>query len=433
MSHRRVVITGLGALSPIGNTAPTSWASAIEGKSGIGRISLFDASDCPVQIAGEIKGFEPTAPFAQPFKPHGQAGEALLSALGPKDLKKLGRFTQMALVASGEAYRDSGLDSLRDQIRPERIGVNIGVGMGGLGEIENVHSDYLEKGYKRITPFFITQVIPNLAAGMVSMAYNLKGPNLCITTACTSSAHAIGESLWAIRRGHADVMFAGGAEAVVCRMGIGGFAAMRALSTRNADPTLASRPYDKDRDGFVMGEGSAILILEEYEHARKRGAKIYGEVLGYGLSADAYHITSPAPEGEGGYRSMQLALEDAKIPKDRVSYANSHGTSTPAGDSEEARAISKLFGAQNIQVSSTKSMTGHMLGAAGAIEALFSVLAIRDGIIPPTINLEEIDPECAATGLDFTPKTARSKKIQCAISNSFGFGGTNGSLIFGKV
>jgi 3-oxoacyl-[acyl-carrier-protein] synthase II len=305
--------------------------------------------------------------------------------------------------------------------------------MGGLPEIEEVHNAFLEKGYRRITPFFITQSIPNLAAGMVSMLLDLKGPNLCNTTACTSSAHSIGESTWQIRRGDADVMLAGGSEAVVCKLGIGGFAAMRALSTRNDSPATASRPYDVDRDGFVMGEGSAMLVLEEYEHAKKRGAKIYGEVLGYGLSADAYHITTPAPEGEGGGRAMDAALKDAGIAGKDVDYVNAHGTSTPAGDAEEARAIAKRIDVKRAHVSSTKSMTGHLLGAAGAIEALFSVLAIRDGKVPPTINIATLDPACEALGIDFTRDHAVSNPIRYVLSNSFGFGGSNASLVFARV
>jgi 3-oxoacyl-[acyl-carrier-protein] synthase II len=320
-------------------------------------------------------------------------------------------------------------------IRPERIGVNIGVGMGGLPEIEAVHDDYLAKGYRRITPYFIPQSIPNMPSGILSILLHAQGPNLCNVTACSSSAHSIGESYRQIQRGDADVMVAGGAEAVICKLGIGGFASMRALSTRNDAPEKASRPWDKDRDGFVMGEGSAVLILEEYEHAKKRDARIYCEIKGYGLSGDAYHMTAPAPEGEGGRRSMAIALKDAGLNPEQIGYINAHGTSTPAGDVEEARAIAQLFaeGSKHHHVSSTKSMTGHLLGAAGAIEAMFTALAIREGKIPPTINVENLDPGAAELGLDFCIKGAVEKQINYALSNSFGFGGTNASLILGKI
>ncbi len=436
---RRVVITGMGAVTPLGLSVAETWANALEGRSGIGKISHFDAEGCPVQIAGEVKNFDVTRPIADkpvfPFSVDDPAAPGLAQPSGPKDVKKFGRFTHLTLAAGLEAYIDSGLDASRSQISSRRMGTNIGVGMGGLPEIESVHDDFLAKGYRRITPFFITQSIPNLAAGQLSIMLNLQGPNLCNTTACTSSAHSIGESFRHIQSGVADIMFAGGAEAVVCKMGIGGFAAMRALSTRNETPETASRPFDQGRDGFVMGEGAVVLVLEEYEHAKKRGAKIYGEVVGYGLSADAYHITTPAPEGEGGGRAMDAALKDAAINPDQVGYVNAHGTSTPAGDVEESRAIARRFpnGKNHLNISSTKSMTGHLLGAAGAIEAMFSVLAIKEGRIPPTINLENLDPGCAELGLDFTPNRMVEKKIQYALSNSFGFGGTNASLIFGKI
>jgi 3-oxoacyl-[acyl-carrier-protein] synthase II len=433
---RRVVITGIGAVSPLGLTAAETWKNALEGRSGIAKISLFDPTDCSVQIAGEVKGFDVTKPIPSPLQPRPLANppEApVTQAASSKDARKVGRFSHFAMAAGLEAYADSGLDAHRAKIDPTRIGVNIGVGMGGLPEIEEVHNAFLEKGYKRITPFFITQSIPNLAAGMLSILLDLKGPNLCNLTACTSSAHSIGESMWQIRRGDADIMMAGGSEAVICRLGIGGFASMRALSTRNDSPATASRPYDANRDGFVMGEGSAVLILEEYEHAKKRGAKIYAEVLGYGLSADAFHITTPAPEGEGGGRAMDSALKDAGITGADIDYVNSHGTSTPAGDVEEARAISKRVDPKRVHISSTKSMTGHLLGAAGALEGLFSALAIRDGRIPPTMNVENLDPACQETGLDFTLGRSVSKPVRYALSNSFGFGGTNASLVFGKI
>jgi 3-oxoacyl-[acyl-carrier-protein] synthase II len=429
---RRVVITGIGAVSPLGLSAKETWANAIEGKSGIAPITLFDTKDCPVTIAAEVKGYDVTRPMG-PFKP--AAGQDVTLAANAKDARRVGRFVHLALGAGLEAYGDSGLDAFRSSIDPARIGINIGVGMGGLPEIEEVHNEFLAKGYRRVTPFFIPQAIPNMASGQLSILLNLQGPNLCNVTACSSSAHSLGESFLQIRRGDADVMVAGGAEAVVCKLGIAGFAAMRALSTRNDEPTKASRPFDKDRDGFIMGEGAAVLVLEEYELAKKRGARIYGELIGYGLSGDAYHMTSPSPEGEGGRRAMAMALKSAQLNPDQIDYINAHGTSTPAGDTEEAKAIAKLFpnGRKHLHISSTKSMTGHLLGAAGGIESMFSVMAIREGRIPPTINLDNLDPDCAALGLDFTANRAVSKKVRYALSNSFGFGGTNASLIFGAV
>lgn len=435
--RRRVVVTGIGAVTPLGLTARETWGNALEGRSGVQQISLFDAvgTGCPVTFAAEVKGFDVTRPVG-PFHPVPNSEEhTVTQAANAKDARRVGRFVHLALAAGLEAYGDSGLDAVRSQIRPERMGINIGVGMGGLPEIEAVHNDYLAKGYRRITPFFIPQVIANMASGQLSILLDLKGPNLCNVTACTSSAHSIGESFRQIQRGDADIMIAGGAEAVISILAIGGFASMKALSTRNEEPTRASRPFDKDRDGFVMGEGAAVLILEDYEHAKKRGAKIYGEIKGYGLSADAYHMTSPAPEGEGGGRAMKMALDDSGLNPEQIGYVNAHGTSTPAGDVEESRAIAKLFprGPEHLHISSTKSMTGHLLGAAGAIEAMFSIFAIREGRIPPTINLENLDPGCAELKLDFTANRAVEKKLDYALSNSFGFGGTNGSLIFGKI
>jgi 3-oxoacyl-[acyl-carrier-protein] synthase II len=429
---RRVVVTGIGAVSPLGLTAKDSWRQAVEGRSGISRISLFDLTDCPVAIAGEAKGFDVTREVG-PFRP--SPDQTVTQAANAKEARRVGRFVHFALAAGLEAYEDSGLDALRSQIPADRIGVNIGVGMGGLPEIGAVHEEFLAKGYRRVTPFFIPQVIPNMASGQVSILLNLQGPNLCNVTACSSSAHSLGESFRLIQRGAADIMFAGGAEAVICKMGIAGFAAMRALSSRNDQPEKASRPFDQDRDGFVMGEGSAVLVLEEYELAKKRGAKIYGEILGYGLSGDAYHMTAPAPEGEGGRRSMVMALEDARLNPDQIGYINAHGTSTPAGDVEEARAIARIFpnGGEHLHISSTKSMTGHLLGAAGALESIFSILAIREGKIPPTINVENLDPGCAELRLDFTANRAVEKHFNYALSNSFGFGGTNASLVFGRV
>jgi 3-oxoacyl-[acyl-carrier-protein] synthase II len=438
-SSRRVVVTGLGAVSPLGQGIGEIWRNALEGRSGIDRITLFDLTDCPVTIAGEVRNFEVSKPVG-PFQPFlgdptiTTPVEPLTTAANAKEARKMGRFIHLALAAGMEAYGDSGLDAVRSKINPERMGCNIGVGMGGLPEIGDVYDTLITKGYKRITPFFIPQVIPNLAAGHLSMLLNLKGPNLCNVTACSSSAHSIGESFKLIQRGDADLMVTGGAEAVISKLGIGGFAVMRALSTRNDEPSKASRPFDVARDGFVMGEGGAVLILEELEHAKKRGAKIYGEILGYGASGDAYHMTTPAPEGEGGRRAMAMALKDSRLNSEQIGYINAHGTSTPAGDVEEARAIRRLFpeGPKHLHVSSTKSMTGHLLGAAGAIEAIFSVLAIQEGKIPPTINLENLDPGCAETGLDFTANRPVEKKVNYALSNSFGFGGTNASLIFGK-
>jgi 3-oxoacyl-[acyl-carrier-protein] synthase II len=432
---RRVVITGLGAVTPLGLSARETWSNALEGRSGAAPITLFDTKDCPVTFACEVKNFDVTKAVG-PYHPNPSdpAGK-IIQAANAKDARRVGRFCNFALSAGLEAYADSGLDQFRSKIPADRIGVNIGVGMGGLPEIEVVHDAFLAKGYGRITPFFILQSITNIAAGQLSVLLHAQGPNLCNVTACSSSAHSIGESFKLIQRGSADVMFAGGSEAVICKMGIGGFASMRALSSKNGAPEKASRPFDKDRDGFVMGEGSVVMALEEYEHAKKRGAKIYGEVVGYGLSGDAYHLTSPSPEGEGGGRAMKMALEDAKINPDQVGYINAHGTSTPAGDVEESRAIARLFpnGKKHLHVSSTKSMTGHLLGAAGAIEGMMCTMAIFDSRIPPTINLDNLDPGCVELGLDFTANRAVEKKIQYALSNSFGFGGTNASLIFGKI
>jgi len=430
--ERRVVVTGLGAVTPLGNGITETWKNAVNGQSGGCLITHFDVSDCPVKIGCEVKNFDPQHAVG-PFHP--KPDVTISQCLHPKEVKKLGRYTHFALSAGFEAYADSGIDAIRSKIPSERIATNIGVGMGGLPEIENVHLEFLEKGYKRVTPFFITQVIANMASGILSTMLNFRGPNICSVTACASSAHAVGESLRQIQRGDVDIVLAGGAEAVISKLGIAGFASMRALSTNNDNPKTASRPFDRDRDGFVMAEGGAALILEEYEHAIKRGARIYAEVVGYGASSDAYHMTLPAREGEGGGRAMALALQDARISPEQVGYINAHGTSTPSGDAEEAKAIARVFpnAPSHLNVSSTKSMTGHLLGAAGALESLFSILAIRDSLIPPTINLENLDPECLALGLNFTPNKAVEKKISFALSNSFGFGGTNASLLFGKI
>jgi 3-oxoacyl-[acyl-carrier-protein] synthase II len=425
----------MGAVTPLGLNVQESWRNALEGRSGIATIASFDTTNCPVTIAGEVKGFDVTRPVG-PFTPDPKHPESIITQAGnAKDARRVGRFVHLTLAAGLEAYADSGLDSFRGKFDPERIGTNIGVGMGGLNEIADVHEEFLAKGYRRVTPFFIPQVIANMASGQLSILLNLRGPNLCNVTACTSSAHSLGESLKIIQRGDADIMVVGGAEAVVGKLGIAGFASMKALSTRNDAPEKASRPFDTDRDGFVMGEGAAVLILEEYEFAKRRGAKIYGEIVGYGLSGDAYHMTSPSPEGEGGARAMVMALKDSGLNPDQVGYVNAHGTSTPAGDAEEARAIARTFpnGKKLLHVSSTKSMTGHLLGAAGAVEAMFSLLAIKNGLIPPTINLDNLDPACKELGLDFTANRAAEKKVDYALSNSFGFGGTNASLIFGRV
>lgn len=435
MNTRRVVVTGMGVVSPLGLTLQETWANALEGKSGAGKVTLFDATECAARIACEVSpDFDPSQEVA-PLYPLGKSKDRVVTqGVAKRDLKKFGRFVHLSMTASLEAYRDSGLDELREQIAPERIGTNIGVGMGGLPNLEKTYDDYMKSGFKRISPFFITQVITNMASGQLSIALNLKGPNMCNVTACSSSAHSIGESFRFIQRGDADIMLTGGAESVISPLGMGGFATMRALSTRNDEPEKASRPFDRDRDGFVMGEGAATLVLEEREAALKRGAKIYGEIVGYGISGDAYHMTAPAPEGEGGYRAMEAALREAGCEKTQIHYANAHGTSTPAGDTEEALAISRLFpeGKNHLHISSTKSMTGHMLGAAGAIEAVFSILACKEGRIPPTINLDNLDSKCAETGIHFVANRSLETPVEYALSNSFGFGGTNACLIFRK-
>lgn len=405
---KRVVITGVGAISPIGRNASENWTALMAGKSGVGAITQFDATAYTSRIAGEVHGYR-----AEDYFP-------------TKELKKIDRFIQFALIAGEEAQKQAGFVYSNESM--ERFGACVGVGLGGLGEIQAQHKEVLERGPRRISPFFIPMVIGNLAAGHLSLRYGLQGPNTCITTACSSSAHAIGESFRLIQRGDVDVMFAGGAEAVICELGVGGFCAMRALSQRNDDPERASRPFDKDRDGFVVGEGAAVLILEELEHAKKRGVPILGEVVGYGLNADAYHMTQPAPEGAGGARCMNLALRDAKLNPDQIGYVNAHGTSTPIGDLLETQAIKKVFSdhAFRLAVSSTKSMTGHLLGAAGALEAMYCVQALQEQIVPPTINLENPSPEC---DLNFVPNEAQPRVMEYALSNSFGFGGTNASLI----
>ncbi len=412
MSKRRVVVTGLGIISPIGNTVEAAWSSLMAGTSGITRISRFDPSAFASQIAGEVKGFDVTA------------------YISAKDARRMDVFIHYGLAAGIDAIRDSGIE-VTDANR-ERIGVNIGSGIGGLPMIETTHKTYLDDGPRKISPFFIPSSIINMISGHLSILYGLQGPNLAMVTACTTGTHAIGESARLIERGDADVMIAGGAESTVCPLAIGGFGAARALSTRNDDPAGASRPWDKGRDGFVLGEGAGVLVLEEYEHAKARGARIYCELIGYGRGADAHHMTAPTEDGSGAARCMNAALRDAGLNPDQVDYINAHGTSTPLGDVAETKAIKLSFGAhaRRLMVSSTKSMTGHLLGAAGGVEAVFTALALARNAVPPTINLIEPDPEC---DLDYVPNTAREARIQVALSNSFGFGGTNGTLIFRRV
>ncbi len=405
---RRVVVTGLGLICGVGNSTEQVWSSLLAGKSGVGRITGFDASNFACQIAAEVKNFDP------------------LNYIEKKEVKKMGRFIHLALAASDEAFKTSGLKVTPENA--ERVGVHIGSGIGGFDIIEREHTALIEGGPRKISPFFIPSAIINLAAGQVSMRYGAKGPNEATATACTTSAHSIGDSFRIIQHNDADVMIAGGAEAAITPMGVGGFAAMRALSTRNHEPEKASRPWDKDRDGFVMGEGAGIMILEELEHARRRGAPILAEVAGYGMSGDAYHITQPAPEHEGGFRVMRNAVRDGGITPNRVSYVNAHGTSTPIGDTLEAHAIRNFFGDHRVAVSSTKSMTGHLLGGAGGLEAGITVLALRDQALPPTINLDNPDPDTA--GMDLVPNHSRKADIEFAMTNSFGFGGTNGALLF---
>ena len=406
---RRVVVTGVGLLCSVGSGTEECWQAIREGKNGIGRITAFDATAFNCQIAGEVKSFDP------------------VNWVEKKEIKKMGRFIQFGIAASEFAVSASGLKVTEEN--EERVGVYIGSGIGGFEVIEREHRNLLEKGPGRISPFFIPATIINLASGHVSMRTGAKGPNSATATACTTSAHAIGDSYRIIERGDADAMICGGTEACITPMGIGGFAAMRALSQRNSEPERASRPWDKDRDGFVVGEGAGIVVLEELETAKRRGAPIMAEVVGYGMSADAFHITTPAANGDGAYRVMRNALRDAGLEPHQIDYVNAHGTSTDIGDKMETIAIKRTFGdhAYRVAVSSTKSMTGHLLGGAGGLEAGITVLAIRDQIAPPTINHDNPDPEC---DLDFVPNKARPMVINHALSNSFGFGGTNGSLIF---
>jgi 3-oxoacyl-[acyl-carrier-protein] synthase II len=414
LSKRRVVVTGLGIVSPVGSSLASAWGNIKAGKSGINTISpeLFDASEFSVRIAGNVKGFN------------------VDDYIKPKDQKKMDAFIHYGIGAGVDAIRDSGLEVT--EANAERIGVLMGSGIGGLQTIERNYTAFLNGGARKISPFFVPASIINMVAGNLSIMYGLKGPNMSIVSACATATHSIGDAARMIVYGDADVMVAGGAEMGSTPLGIGGFAAARALSTRNDDPEAASRPWDVDRDGFVLGDGAGVLVLEEYEHAKARGAKIYCELVGYGMSSDAYHMTSPSEGGEGAARCMRNAMRDAGLNADQIDYINAHGTSTPAGDKAETFAVKLALGdhAYKTAVSSTKSMTGHLLGAAGGIEAVFSAMAIYDQVLPPTINLHHQDPEC---DLDYVPNVARDTKVNIAMSNSFGFGGTNGTLIFKKI
>jgi 3-oxoacyl-[acyl-carrier-protein] synthase II len=411
MDKNRVVVTGLGMITPVGLGVEDSWNNLIAGRSGIRRITHFDSSQFPSQIAGEVAGFNPE------------------DYIELKDIKKMDRFIHLAVAAATKAINDSDL-KITDK-NAERTGVIVGSGIGGLGTIEHYHSVLLEKGPRRITPFFIPMLVINLASGQISIKFGAKGPNSAVATACATGSHSIGDAFKIIQRGEADVMIAGGTESVITPLGIGGFNAMKALSVRNNEPEKASRPFDIDRDGFVMGEGAGIVILESLEIAMDRGAKVYAEIVGYGMTADAYHITAPAPNGEGAARCMAMALKNGGINPSEVDYINAHGTATKYGDELENNAIKTVFGehAYKVAVSSTKSMTGHLLGAAGGVEAIISVLSIYNDIVPPTINLDNPDPEC---DLDYVPYKSRRMTVNYALSNSFGFGGTNACLLFKK-
>ena len=411
MSRRRVVVTGLGVISPVGNTVPEAWENLIAGKSGIGPITRFDASNFASRIAGEVKGFDVSA------------------YLSAKEARRMDVFIHYGMAAGIQAIRDSGIEV--SDANADRIGVNIGSGIGGLPMIEETHDDFLNGGPRKISPFFIPGTIINMISGNLSIMFGMKGPNLSIVTACTTGLHTIGMSARMIEYGDADVMVCGGAESTVTNLAIGGFASAKALSTRNDDPATASRPWDKDRDGFVLGEGAGVMVIEEYEHAVKRGAKIYAELSGFGMSGDAYHMT--APDTDGPRRSMLNAMKNAGVNPDEVHYLNAHGTSTPLGDKNETDAIKLAFGEDNARklvVNSTKSMTGHLLGGAGGVESIFTVLAVHHQISPPTINIFEQDPDC---DLDYCANVAREMKIDVAMKNNFGFGGTNGTLVFRRV
>jgi len=411
-NSRRVVVTGLGIVSPVGNTVSEAWKNIIDGVSGIGPITHFDVSDFNVRFGGSVRDFD------------------IARYMSAKDARKMDPFIHYGIAAACQAIEDAGIEV--EERNAERIGVAVGSGIGGLPGIENGYHAFLDGGPRKISPFFVPSNIINMISGNLSIKYGMKGPNIAIVSACTTGTHNIGESARIIARGEADVMIAGGAEMATSPSGLGGFAAARALSTRNDDPQTASRPWDLDRDGFVLSDGAGVVVLEEYDHARARGADIYAELVGFGMNADAYHMTQPAPGGAGARKCMQLALYDAGLPSEKVDYINAHGTSTPAGDKAETQAIKELFGdhAGKIAVNSTKSMTGHMLGAAGGVEAVFSVLAIRDRVSPPTINQFTADPAC---DLDYVANTAREMEIQVALSNSFGFGGTNATIVFQNI
>ena len=412
MQRRRVVVTGLGIISPVGNTVPEAWSNVLAGKSGITRITRFDPSRLASQIAGEVKGFD------------------VAQYLSAKEARRMDTFIHYGMAAGLQAWRDAGHAIVPENA--ERAGINFGSGIGGLPLIEEMHDELKKSGPRRISPFFIPGSIINMIAGNLSIMLGTKGPNLAMVTACTTSTHCIGEAAKSIRYGEADMMIAGGAESTVTELTLAGFASARALSTRNDDPAGASRPWDRDRDGFVLGEGAGAVVLEEMEHAKKRGARIYCELTGYGVSADAYHMTAPAEDGDGAFRCMRNALGDAGLDAAQIDYINAHGTSTPLGDIAETVALKRLLGgrAPKVAVNSTKSMTGHLLGAAGGVEAVFTILALRDQVSPPTINLQNPDPKC---DLDYVANSARQMPIRTALSNSFGFGGTNGTLVFNKA
>ena len=412
MPRRRVVVTGIGIISPVGNTIQEAWANILAGRSGITRVSRFDPARLSSQIAGEVKGFD------------------VSHYLSPKEARRMDTFIHYGMAAGLQAWRDSGLALTPENA--ERIGINFGSGIGGLPLIESMHDELQKSGPRRISPFFIPGTIINMIAGNLSILLGTKGPNLAMVTACTTATNCLGEAAKSIRLGEVEAMIAGGAEATVTELAMGGFAAARALSTRNDAPRGASRPWDRDRDGFVLGEGSGAVVLEEYDHAKARGATIYCELVGYGVSADAYHMTAPAEDGDGAFRCMRNALRDAGLDASSVDYINAHGTSTPLGDIAETVAMKRVLGAHapKVAVNSTKSMTGHLLGAAGGVEAIFTALALRDQVSPPTINLQNPDPQC---DLDYVPNVARRMRIRVALSNSFGFGGTNGTLVFAGI
>lgn len=412
MSKRRVVVTGLGLVTPVGNTVDTTWKALLSGKSGIAPITKFDASEFTTRFSGSVKDFD------------------VEQYLTKKDARKMDLFIQYGMAAGIQAIQDSGLDMSKEN--PGRVGTAIGAGMGGMWLIEQNHSALVNGGPRKVSPFFVPSTIINMISGHLSIMFGMKGPNFSVTTACTTGVHNIGFAARTIAYGDADVMVAGGAEDVTSPLGVAGFGAAKALSTRNDDPTAASRPWDKDRDGFVIGDGAGVMVMEEYEHAKARGATIYGELVGFGMSGDAFHMTSPPSDGAGAAAAMVNAINDAKLSLEQIGYINAHGTSTPAGDKAEAAAVKSVFGdhAYKVLVSSTKSMTGHLLGAAGAVEAIFTLLALRDQVVPPTINLDNPDEGC---DLDFVAHTARDVKMDYALCNSFGFGGTNGSLLFKKV